>query len=54
MSVFTSRPMSVIHAIAMVAAFGGHAAGQTASPVAPLRQFDAAMRGRQPSREHEP
>ena len=43
MRVCTSRPMRVVHAIAMVATFSSHAAGQTASAVAPLRQFDAAI-----------
>jgi serine protease Do len=38
-----SRPMRVVQAVALVAAFGCHAAGQTASPVTPLRQFDAAI-----------
>jgi serine protease Do len=43
MRVCISRPMRVVQAIAIVAAFGSRAAGQTASPAAPLRQFDAAI-----------
>jgi serine protease Do len=43
MRVCTSKPMGVVSAIAMVVAFGTQAAGQVASSVAPLRQFDSAI-----------
>jgi serine protease Do len=39
----TFRPSGVLHAIALVAAFGSRAAAQTAPPTTPLRQFDAAI-----------
>ena len=39
----TFRPVGVMHAIVLVAAFGNQAAGQTAPPATALRQFDASI-----------